>query len=137
MLRTILAVIAGLIVAMLLIFALESISLMLFPPPPGMKLETEADIAQLVALSSTGQKAWVVFGWAFASFVGGWIAALIARRHRRIAAGAIGVLIVIGTVMNAMAIPHPLWMNALGVLLPIPLALLGAWLAMPRPRIDA
>ncbi len=137
MLRTILAVIAGLIVAMLLIFALESISLMLFPPPPGMKLETEADIAQLVALSSTGQKAWVVFGWALASFVGGWIAALISRRHRRVAAGAIGVLIVIGTVMNATAIPHPLWMNALGVLLPIPLALLGARLATPRPRIDA
>ena len=31
--------------------------------------------------------------------------------------------------MNAMVIPHPLWMNLLGVVLPVPLALLGARLA--------
>ena len=132
MLRTLLAVLVGLVAAMLLIFGLESLGMMMFPPPPGMPLETEADLARLVAMSSTGKKAWVVFGWAFASFVGGWLAALISRRHRRIAALAVALFILAGTLMNAMVIPHPMWMNVLGVLLPIPLALLGAKLAMPR-----
>lgn len=32
-----------------------------------------------------------------------------------------------------MVIAHPLWMNLLGILLPVPLALLAARLAAPRP----
>ena len=134
MLRTVLGVLAGLVVAMLLIFVLEFIGMAMFPPPPGMALQNEADLARLVAESSIGKKAWVVFGWAFASLVGGWLAALISRRHRRIAALAVAVFIVAGTLMNAMVIPHPMWMNVLGVLLPVPLALLGAKLATPRSR---
>ena len=132
MLRTLLGIIVGLVTAMLLIFALEAAGMMVFPPPAGLQLNKEADLAQLVTQSSTGKKAWVVFGWALASFVGGWVAARIGRRYPRAAALSVAVLIMIGTVMNAMVIPHPMWMNALGVLLPVPLALLGARLAQPR-----
>jgi hypothetical protein len=132
MLRTLLGIIIGLVTAMLLIFALEAAGMMLFPPPPGMQLNNEADLAHLVAQSSTGKKAWVVFGWALASFVGGWVAARIGRQHPRFAALSVAVLIMVGTVMNAMVIPHPMWMNLLGVVLPVPLALLGARLARPH-----
>ena len=82
MLRTLLAVVAGVITAMLLMFALEAVGLMR-------------------------------------------------------AALAVATLIVIGVVMNAMAIPHPLWMNALGVLLPVPMALLGARLTRRTPATAA
>ncbi len=133
MLRTLLAVVAGVIAAMLLMFALETLGLMMFPPPPGLQIHNEADLAMLVAMSSTGKKLWVVSGWALASLAGGWVAARISRRHPRGAAVAVGTLIVIGAVMNAMTIAHPLWMNVLGVLLPVPMALLGARLARSRP----
>lgn len=132
MLRTLLAILAGLVAAMLLIFGLELLGMALFPPPPGMVLENEADLARLVASSSNGKKAWVVSGWALASLFGGWLAALISRRHRSIAALSVAVFIIAGTVMNAMVIPHPMWMNVLGVLLPVPLAALGARIATPR-----
>ena len=133
MLRTLLAVVAGVITAMLLMFALEAVGLMLFPPPAGLQINNEADLALLLEMSSTGKKLWVVSGWALASLAGGWVAARISRRHPRGAAVAVGTLIVVGVVMNAMAIPHPLWMNALGVLLPLPMALLGARLARRPP----
>ena len=133
MLRTLLAVVAGVITAMLLMFALEAAGLMLFPPPAGLQINNEADLALLLEMSSTGKKAWVVFGWAMASLTGGWVAARISRLHPRGAALAVATLIVIGVVMNAMAIPHPLWMNALGLLLPVPMALLGARLARRTP----
>ena len=35
---------------------------------------------------------------------------------------AIGLLIVAGCILYTATIPHPPWMNALGVLLPVPLA---------------
>ena len=133
MLRTLLAVIAGVVTALLLMFALEAAGLMLFPPPGGLQINNEADLALLVEMSSTGKKTWVVFGWALASLVGGWVAARTSRLHPRGAALAVATLVVIGVVMNAMAIPHPLWMNALGLLLPVPMALLGARLARRTP----
>lgn len=133
MLRTLLAVVAGVVTALLLILALETAGLMIFPPPAGQQLNNEADLALLVEMSSTGKKIWVVFGWALASLIGGWVAARISRRHPRGAALAVATLIVIGVVMNAVAIPHPLWMNLLGVLLPVPMALLGARLARRPP----
>ena len=134
MLRTLLGIIVGLVTAMLLIFALEAAGMMVFPPPAGLQLNNEADLAQLVAQSSPGKKSWVVFGWALASFVGGWVAARISQLHPRFAALAVAALIMIGTVMNAMVIPHPMWMNVLGIVLPVPLALLGARLARPRSK---
>ncbi|KAF1714406.1 hypothetical protein CSC74_15850 [Pseudoxanthomonas yeongjuensis] len=132
MLRTLLAIVAGLITAMLVIFGVEAAGMLLFPPPAGMPLDTEADLARLVAMSSPAAKAWLVFGWALGSFVGAWVAARIGRQHRRIAASAVALFIVAGTVMNAMVIAHPLWMNLLGILLPVPLALLASRLVGPR-----
>ena len=132
MLRTLLAIVTGLITAMLVIFGVEAIGLLLFPPPAGMRLDTEADLAKLVAMSSPAAKAWLVFGWALGSFVGAWVAARISRQHRRIAALAVALFIVAGTLMNAMVIAHPIWMNLLGIVLPIPLALLAARLAESR-----
>jgi len=132
MLRTVLAIVAGLITAMLVIFGVEAIGLLLFPPAAGIRLDTEADLARLVAMSTPAARAWLVFGWALGSFVGAWVAARISARHRRIAALAVALFIVAGTVMNAMVIAHPLWMNLLGILLPVPLALLAARLAIPR-----
>ncbi len=133
MLRTALAIIAGLIVAVVFMLGWEAAGFLFFPPPDGMSLQNEADLARLVAMSSTGKKAWVVAGWALASFIGGWVAARISARHRGFAAISIGVLIVLGTLMNALAIPHPLWMNTLGFLLPVPLA----WLASRTIRRPA
>lgn len=133
MLRTILAIIAGLIVAVVFMFGWEAIGFLFFPPPDGISLNNEADLARLVAMSSTGKKLWVVAGWLMASFIGAWVAARISTRHRTLAALAIGLLIVFGALMNALAIPHPLWMNAAGVLLPIPMA----WLASRTLRQPA
>ena len=131
MLRTILGVIAGLLAAMLLMFGVEAVATSLFPPPPGLDLQNEADLAKLVAMAPFGMKALVVVGWALAGLVGGWVAAKIAR-HPRGGAIAVGLLVVAGCILNAVAIPHPLWMSALGVLLPVPLALLVARLAGKR-----
>jgi MFS family permease len=130
--RTILAVIAGLIIAMLVMLSVEFLSMQVSPPPPGFTLDNEADLARLVEMASPASKALVVLGWALASFLGGWVAARLSRQHRMVAALAIGVLIVIGVVFNTANIPHPLWMTVLGVLLPLPLAFAAARLTSKR-----
>ena len=133
--RTILGLFAAMVVATLVMLCVEGAATALFPPAGGPP-RTAADLARLVATAPWGLKAMVVGGWALASLAGGWVAAKIAR-HPRAAAWITGLLVVVGCVLNAVSIPHPLWMNALGVLLPLPLALLGARLARRRPVAPA
>lgn len=132
MLRTILAVVAGLIVAVVIMTCSEMIGTHLFPLPEGFSKDNPADWAALMQAMPVSAKLWVVLGWCVASFAGGWVAATISRLHKRGAALAIGVLIVAGCIANAVLIPHPWWMTALGVLLPVPLALLAARVAAPK-----
>lgn len=132
MIRTILAVLLGLLVALAVMMLLEYLGMSLFPLPPGTALDSEQDLARLVESASTGKRLWVLGGWALAALAGGWTAARTSRRHRRGAALCVGALIVAGVVANATMLPHPAWMTVAGVLLPLPLAWLGARLATPH-----
>ncbi len=129
--RTILGAVVGLAAAMATMLLIEGLATMLFPPP-GIDLNSEAALAEMVAKATPAMKALVVFGWLLASFVGGWVAAKISRAHRVGAAVVVGVAVVLGVIFNAVALPHPLWMTASGVLLPIPLAWWAARIATPR-----
>ena len=131
MVRSTLAVLLGLLVALATMLLLEYIGMSLFPLPPGVTLETEEDLARLVASASPGKLAWVLMGWTFAALAGGW-AATRAGRRRTGEALAVGALIVAGVLANAAMLPPPAWMTTLGVLLPLPAAWLGARLARPR-----
>jgi hypothetical protein len=128
-LRTILAILAGLLVALATIIALEYLGMSLFPMPVGVTLQDETDLARLVAEAPTGKLLWVVLGWALAALLAGWTAARLSRAHRRIAALCVGGLIVAGVAATVATIPHPGWMVAAGLLLPLPLAWLAARLA--------
>ncbi|TWT17796.1 hypothetical protein FQY83_16000 [Luteimonas marina] len=132
MIRSTLAVLLGLIVALATMLLLEYLGMSLFPLPPGIDLDSEEDLARLVASATIGKKLWVLMGWTVAAFVGGWVAARISRRHRVGAALGVGLLIVAGVVLNAAMLPHPAWMTIVGVLLPVPVAWCAARLASPR-----
>lgn len=132
MIRSTLAVLLGLFVALATMLLLEYLGMSLFPLPPGIDLDNEQDLARLVASATMGKKLWVLAGWTVAAFVGGWVAAKISRRHRVGAALGVGLLIVAGVIINAAMLPHPAWMTAAGVLLPLPAAWFAARLAMPR-----
>ena len=135
MIRTIAAVLLGLVVALATMLLVEYLGMSLFPLPPGIDLDSEQDLARLVESATLGKKLWVLMGWSLAAFVGGLVAAKIGRGHHVGPALAVGGLIVAGVVLNAALLPHPAWMTVAGVLLPLPLAWLAARLVRPRgPR---
>ncbi|WP_407351072.1 hypothetical protein [Luteimonas sp. R10] len=132
MLRTFGAVLLGLLVGVATMLALEYAGMALFPPPAGLDLQDEADLARLIASASTGKLLWVLGSWCLAGFAGAWVAARLALAHRLLAGLAVGGLIVAGVALNVAVLPHPLWMTLAGLLLPIPLAWLAARLAARR-----
>ena len=91
------------------------------------------DMAKIMLAMPDAAKAIVVVAWGVRAFAGGWVAAKIARQHPRIAAVLVAAMVMAGVIGMVLQMPeHPLWMAALGLLLPIPAALLGAKLARPR-----
>ena len=132
--RLILGILAGLVVAWLSIALCEFASVFLHRPPAGVDLrDPQARAAHIAAAPFHGMLL-VVIGWSLAAFLGGWVAAGIAR-HRRSAALVVGAFVVLGVIANNMMIPHPQWMTIAGIVLPIPLAWLAARMATPQtPR---
>ena len=129
--RTILGILAGLVVAWLAMSACEFASLFLHRPPAGLDLRDPQALAAHIAAAPLPAMLVVVLGWALAAFLGGWVAARIAR-HRLAAALIIGVLVLAGVIANSAMIPHPLWMTVAGIALPLPLAWPAARTARPR-----
>jgi MFS family permease len=137
MVRTLLGIVAGLAAMFVVITAVQWLGAQLYPPPPGLDLRDQHGMAALIAQLPLAALAFVVLGWLLGALAGGWVAARIGRDHPRAAAAAVGLAVVAGVVLMVASIPHPLWMGALGLLLPVPAALLGARLARggPRPKL--
>jgi hypothetical protein len=70
---------------------------------------------------------------AICAFAGGFVAAKISRAWPRGAAIVIGCFVMLGVVGMILMVPgHPTWMAILGLVLPVPMALLGAHLARAK-----
>jgi hypothetical protein len=130
MLRSILAVLAGLVVAWITVSLFEFASMHTFPPPPGVDVRDPQQVAALVSRMPAGALALVLAGWVVGAFDGGLVAALIAKR--RVPAVVVGALVALSALAMVMMVPHPLWMSIAGVFLPVPAALSGAWLGRGR-----
>lgn len=125
--RTLLAVIAGLVVMWLTIFALEFAGQAMFPPPAGLDPKNHADLAAIVAQAPTGALVMLVVAWVAGAFTGGFTAAKISQKHKRGAAVAVALFVMAGVCGMIFLVPdHPVWLSALGLILPIPVALLAA-----------
>lgn len=133
MIRTMLSVMLGMLVAMTMMLGLEFLGAWLFPLPVG-RISDEADLARVMASAPAAKLAWVLLGWLLAAVCGGWVAARVARRWRIGAALSVGGLLVLGVALNAWLLPHPLWMLLPGLAGPIPLAWWGGRLAMRGAR---
>lgn len=127
--KIVLGIVAGVVIAFACIMGVEMLDHMLYPPPPGMDFNDPAQLARLMHMMPTAAIAIVALGWFIAAWIGGWAANAIAKRA--VAGWVVALLIVAGAVVNLMAIPHPAWMWAAGLLLP----LAGGWLAQRFARI--
>jgi hypothetical protein len=106
----------------------------MFPPPAGLDPQNPEHLQMIFAAAPVGAFVMLVVAWAGGSFVGGWVAARIAR-HARASAVAVALFVMAGVAGMIVIIPdHPTWVAALGLLLPIPVALIAARFAARREK---
>lgn len=129
--RVVLGILVGVVVAIVCVFAIEFVGHMVYPPPAGLDLSDPEGAARLIAGLPAGAFAFVLAAW----FLGALVGAFTANRIGRSAvAGWVVVLVVIcGGIYSMLAIPHPAWMWAAGIVLPLAAAWIAQRLAGPSP----
>lgn len=122
MLKRLFGIILGTVAGVAIVFAVESIAAALYPMADFESADRET-LARLMAAMPLGAKLLVAAAWFLGALGGAWLALRVS--DWRWAGWIIAAFIMAGGVANLVAIPHPLWMQAGALLLP----LLGGWIA--------
>lgn len=124
MLRLVLGILAGLLVGVLVIFAVESVGHMLFPPPDGTNLTDPQAMRQVMMVIPWQAKAMVLIAWFLGILAGASTACLIAGR-RALAGRITAALLFAFAVWTMISIPHPAWFVVAAVIATLVAALLA------------
>jgi hypothetical protein len=132
-LRCMAAIIAGMIVALAVVVAVELFSAAVHPVPPDFT-GTMEEMCLHVERIPTWVLALVVPAWAGAAFAGTWIAGRIGNRT---CALCVGLLLIAAVVFNVAKLPYPTWFK-IANLLAVPTAiLLASRLSIGRKAIGS
>ncbi len=107
--RSVLAVLVGAIVAGILIAVVEAIGHLVYPPPPGIDPTDPESLRTAIGSVPVGALVAVLVAWAIGTFAGSWLAARIAGRAGMAHGMVVGLLMLAAGVANMLIIPHPLW----------------------------
>jgi hypothetical protein len=130
LLRSVVAVIAGIIAGGALNMAIIVAGPALIPPPAGVDMTTAEGLQAGMQLLQPKHFVAPFLAHALGTLSGSFVAALIAVAHRQIAAYAIGCLFLAGGIAASRMIPAPTWFVTLDLVAAyIPMAWLGHRLA--------
>jgi hypothetical protein len=127
--RSILSVVVGVIAAVLVVGLLEAEGHLLYPPPPDINLHDSEQLRAIVDRLPLGALLSVLVAWGAGSLAGGFVAAAMARNRHLIHALIVGCVQMMAGIVTMVIIPHPMWFMIASIVILLPAACLGAWLA--------
>ncbi len=123
------AMVLGIVVAMVLIVAVEAVSAVLHPFPPGVYPSDMEACREHVANYPQWLLAAFAPAWWFMVFASTWVATRLGAARHPAHGIALGLLLLAAVAFNMYMLPYPLWFEA-GNWIMFPLATLAAvWLA--------
>jgi sorbitol-specific phosphotransferase system component IIBC len=131
--RSALVLLAGVVVAVIVVSLGDAVAGSIYSLPAGIDRSNPESMRQAVAGLPTAAFLLLLAGWVLAAAVGSYVAARLASHARAIHGLIVAVFVLVATVSNLAAIPHPTWLWPAVIIL-IPAA---GWLAtrlVVRPR---
>jgi len=111
MLRSVLAVLGGMVAAGVAMMGLEWVGREILPPPPGMDLGDPVAMASLTQDLPLEMLLTLLFAWALATLIGALAACFIAGEHPLVNSILIGLIVSAVTAVNLARFPHPGWFS--------------------------
>ena len=131
MLRDILAGIAGIVVAVAIVFLSEKLSHTMYPMPVSIDPTDTEELRAYIAAMPLGAFLMLMGGWSVATFVGAVVADRIGTAKAWIFPTVIGGFMFAATTANLIVIPHPHWFTAVSLIA----ILASSWLAWRVSKI--
>jgi hypothetical protein len=134
-LRSIAAVVAGFIVASIVMMIVETLNGRVLYPDLAKAAEGATDrekIRELMASAPVGAFVVVIVGWILGGLAGGWTTARLAARATVGHGLVLGALLTLAGIANNLMLPPPLWFWIASLVVLMPAAYLGVRLA---PRV--
>ena len=125
MIRNIFSIIAGSIVAYIIISLVELASLWVYPLPEGVNLADEASMKAYMKEMPQGVFFLLLVAYAAGSLVGGAVAAFINTKMKLAASIGVAAVLTIMGFINLASLPHPVWFWIAGSAIYLPFAWLG------------
>ncbi len=107
--RSLLGVVAGFLVAGLVIFLAALIGHKMYPLPPGVDPNDPEAMARVVRQLPVAAFLFVLVGWMAGAGAGAWVAERVSGSGARWPGGVVGGLVLAAAVYNLWARPHPVW----------------------------
>ena len=126
--RCMAAIFAGMIVALVMVVAVEAFSAVVHPVPPDFK-GTKEEMCLHVERYPPWILALVVPAWAGTAFAGTWISGWIGNRK---CALGVGLFLIAAVVFNVSILPYPVWFKLANLLVVPTAVLLGSRLSTRR-----
>jgi hypothetical protein len=108
-------VIAGFVVASLVMLVFEYANSILFPIPSDLDWRDPAAVRALTASLPWTAHILVIVGWMAGSFIGGWATSKLSREEAYRASFALGVILTLAGLYNVMLLGHPLAFSVIAV----------------------
>ena len=112
--RSVGSVLFGLVVALVLIIALEGVSAVLHPFPPEFD-GTPDELAEHVARYPGWILAVVIVAWGTTTFIGAWLATRLGTGRHPAHGIAVGLLLLLAVIFNMYLLPYPIWFEVLNL----------------------
>lgn len=129
MVRKILAVIAGIAVAVVLVMLIQKLGHTLYPPPTDIDPGDREFMEDYIANLPWGPLAFVIASYVLGTFAGGLVATTIAGERPLVYAFIVAAFILAGAVSTVLMFPHPAWFTASSIAGIVLAALLAAMIA--------
>lgn len=124
--KNIAAGVAGILVAVALVWIIESTGHAVYPPPPALDFSDPDAMRSYIASLPPGAFLFVGGAWFFGTLGGTITACRIGSAKPRTFAIIIGGIMALAALSNLILIPHPLWFSVSG----IAGIIVAAWLGM-------
>ncbi len=131
--KNILAGVAGVVIAVALVWVVEKVGHAVYPPPPDLNFADPDAMRAYIATLPLGALLFVAAAWFIGTLCGTCAACAIGTAKPVIFAMLVGGLMLIATIINLVMIPHPMWFSVPGIVGIV----VAAWLGTMCKRATA
>jgi hypothetical protein len=125
----------GIGITLALVTMLEAIGAKIWPFMSTVDMRNPDAMRAAVASAPLESLLWVVAGYAVAGFVGSFLACKMSGGTLARPSAIVGIVLLVGCLVNNFSTPQPRWMSVASLLVPLPAAWLGYRMAAAgRPR---